>query len=71
MRLNTVEVIFRIVSNKKGTGVDITRVGELVRCGDCRYWRPTDCGSRAECAMFGVESSASWYCGSAEKRKET
>ena len=38
MKLNTVEVIFRISSNKKGTGVDVTRVGELVRCKDC-WWR--------------------------------
>ena len=69
MRFNTVEVIFRISSNKKGTGIDVTRVGELTRCGDCKFWEPTDCSSQARCSLSGMYPTASWYCGNAERRE--
>lgn len=47
--------------------------GELIRCGNCKHWRPTilsddKCGV---CAIHpSLATSNEWYCGSALKKDD-
>lgn len=36
-KFTPVEVIYKVQSNKKGTGLEATPVKPLVRCKDCKY----------------------------------
>lgn len=42
-------------------------VGELIRCKDCKHYN-----AGFECLIegYGIERSADWYCGDAERREE-
>ena len=59
------DVIYHVKSNRKGTGVDISYMKELIRCKDCR-WRHDD-SFTAWLPCNEVMTDDDWYCGYAER----
>ena len=62
-----IEYIVRIESNRKGTGVDVSLVKELVRCGECK-WLFNDSNTFFKpCEVIIPEKD--WYCAYGERRE--
>lgn len=76
------DAIYTVRSNRKGTGVELSYVSELVRCHQCNYWdretvRWNGACNEAICCMapeLGIDrevwTNAVFYCGYGERRME-
>ena len=61
------EVIMRY-SGEGETAHGLTRVGELVRCKECRYWMYHDNGLSGTCSLLRIYPTSRFYCASGRKR---
>lgn len=59
MKFKRVERIFRIESNRKGTGIEVSCVGTLVRCKDCKY----NDGGFCDEVLDGKGVDEEFFCG--------
>lgn len=51
---------------------DLKRVGELVRCGECKHCDPED--KKCDCGhdiVWQLPRDDNWYCGDGERKEET
>lgn len=42
--------------------------GELVRCGECKFYTQMDDGTYGLCGFFGGSMVNSWYCSNGERK---
>lgn len=64
MEFTPIEVIFKVQSNKKGTGFQLTPVQPIVRCEKCKYYEGGFCDE----AMEGKGVDGYWFCACGERR---
>lgn len=67
-----IDIIIRVDAKKENDSGEYTfqcnALGELVRCGECKYWEEesTFCLNKDGC--YGSETTADWFCADGERK---
>lgn len=60
-----------VILSYDGTGEDkhnYKRVGELVRCGDCKYWTEQENHLQGRCSRYKFFPHDEWFCAGGRRR---